>query len=146
LTSASALPDRLLTEPVWQQIRNFTTCWQNQTSPLYANVDNIWLEFDVDGNSDRSPIPSCFFGSQTITAASATVPDPHAWVTQTAIQLLRGQSLSPATEQQLFRCVAALHNGVHVFQVGLMLARQSDVVRICVNILAALRGCLESIK
>jgi hypothetical protein len=131
LTSATDLPDRLLTEPVWQQIRNFTTHWQEPTSPLYANVDNIWLEFDVDGNSDRSPIPSCFFGSQTIT--STAVVNPHTWVTETAIQLLRGRPLPPAIERHLFACFAALPNGVHVFQIGLMLARQSDAVRICLR-------------
>lgn len=131
LTGASALPDRLLQSPVWQQVRNFTNSWQEPTSPLYANVDNIWLEFDVDGNSDRSPIPSCFFGSQTITSAAAT--NSYTWVTQTAIQLLRDRALSPAIEQHLFGCFAALPNGVHVFQVGLMLARQSDAVRICLR-------------
>jgi hypothetical protein len=133
LTSESALPERLLKEPVWKQIRNFATCWQNQTSPLHSNVDNIWLEFDVDGHLNQAPIPSCFFGSQTIHAESSTIPYPHTWVTQTAIQLLRGHSLSSAVEKQLFRCLEALPTGVYVFQVGLMLARQSDMVRICLR-------------
>jgi Rps23 Pro-64 3,4-dihydroxylase Tpa1-like proline 4-hydroxylase len=129
LTSESALCDSLLKEPVWQQIRNFTSCWQNQTLPLHSNVDNIWLEFDVDGHLDQAPIPSCFFGSQTIHAASST----HTWVTQNAIQLLRGHSLPLAVEKQLFKCLEALPTNVYVFQVGLMLARRSDMVRICLR-------------
>jgi hypothetical protein len=133
LTSELALGDRLLKEPVWQQIRNFTNSWQNQTSPLYSNVNNIWLEFDVESHSDQTPIPSCFFGSQTIYAPSSTIPDAHTWVTQNAIQLLRGHSLPPTVEKQLFRCLEALPTRVHIFQVGLMLARQSDMVRICLR-------------
>ncbi|WGV27159.1 hypothetical protein [Halotia branconii] len=133
LTSQTAFSDDLLKEPVWRQIRNFANCWQSQTSPLYSNVDNIWLEFDVDGHLDRSPIPSCFFGSQTIHALSSNVSYPHKWVTQTAIQLLRGHSLLPIVEKQLFRCLEALPTHVYVFQVGLMLARQSDMVRICLR-------------
>jgi len=133
LASESALSDCLLREPIWSQIRNFVTCWQNKDSPLHSNVNNIWLEFDVDGKLDQTPIPSCFFGSQTIHAASSVIPYPHTWVTQTAIQLLRGHVLSPALEEQLFRCVNALPTGVYVFQVGLMLARPSDLVRICLR-------------
>jgi hypothetical protein len=133
LTSDSVLPQRLLAEPVWGQIRDFTNAWQDRTSPIHTNVHNIWLEFDVDGNSDVTPIPSCFFGAETIQATSSSLSASHPWMTQTAIPLLRGHPLLPAVEQQLFRCLDTLPTGVQVFQVGLMLARQSELVRICLR-------------
>jgi hypothetical protein len=133
LTNDSSLPETLLREPVWSQIRNFVTHWQNQDSPLHSNVNNIWLEFDVDGKLDRTPIPSCFFGSESIQAAPSVIPYPQTWVTQSAIKLLRGDALSPALEEQLFCCVNALPTGVYVFQVGLMLTRPANLVRICLR-------------
>lgn len=132
LAGESTFPDSLLQEPVWSQIRNFVTCWQNEDSPLHSHVNNIWLEFDVDGKLDQIPIPSCFFGSHTITA-STLIPYPHEWVNQIAIPLLRGYALSSTVEQKLFQCVNALPADVYVFQVGLMLARQSEMLRICLR-------------
>ena len=51
---------RLLTEPVWQRVRDFAEQWTDEASPLSTGVDNVWLEFDVA--NWRSPVPSetCF--------------------------------------------------------------------------------------
>ncbi|MDB9524586.1 hypothetical protein PN498_01180 [Oscillatoria sp. CS-180] len=127
----------LLREPVWQQVQQFTQTWLDAASDLYPNVNNLWLEFDVNGSSAEPPIPSCFFGSQTIfvspdTVEHATEP-PHHWVSRTAIAQLQGQPMDAALEAQLLHCLDALPVGSHVFQVGLMLARQVNMVRICLR-------------
>jgi Rps23 Pro-64 3,4-dihydroxylase Tpa1-like proline 4-hydroxylase len=137
LAGGAEFPDRLLHEPAWAQIRNFAAVWQEQASSLHQKVNNIWLEFDVaagpETESARPPIPSCFFGSQAIYADPTATAYPHLWVTRTAIELLRGNLLPPAVEQKLFHCLDALPTGAYVFQVGLMLARCSDFVRICIR-------------
>lgn len=131
------LADTLLREPVWQQVQQFTQTWLEEASDLHANVNNIWLEFDVDGRSAEPPIPSCFFGSQTILVnpdAQEPAAEPrHHWITQTAIAQLQGKELDAALEAQLRRCLEALPVGSHVFQVGLMLARPVNMVRICLR-------------
>ena len=127
----------LLKEPVWQQVQQFTQTWLNESSDLYPNVNNIWLEFDVDGNSTEPPIPSCFFGSQTICVKPDTTgpsaPPLHRWVSQTAIAQLQGRPMDAALEAQLRHCLDALPVDSHVFQVGLMLARPVNMVRICLR-------------
>jgi hypothetical protein len=133
-----AFPDRLFEQPVWDQIRNFVTCWHDQTSTLHQHVNNIWLEFDVTGNLAQLPVPSCFFGSKSIRndvspGHSDAASDAHTWVSRTAIRLLKGRSIPPGVERQLFRCLHALPDGAHVFQVGLMLARNSDQLRLCLR-------------
>ena len=127
----------LLKEPVWQQVQQFTQTWLDAASDLHPNVNNIWLEFDVDGSSAEPPIPSCFFGSHTILVnpdtAEHSAEHPHRWVPQTAIAQLQGKMMDTALEAQLLHCLDALPVGSHVFQVGLMLARQVNMVRICLR-------------
>jgi hypothetical protein len=54
-------------------------------------------------------------------------------VLEPAIRLLRGRVLPPAAARTVAGCVGALPAGAHVFQVGLMLARPVDAVRLCVR-------------
>lgn len=129
---AAVFPEGLFNQPIWTQVQQFATHWQDPTSPLYDNVSNIWLEFDVIENQQRTLVPSCFFGSGAIVADPDSA-SPHPWVTQTAIPLLRGRPLSPQLEQVLFRCINALPPGAHVFQVGLMLSRPTEMVRLCLR-------------
>ena len=135
--SRFSLPQELSDHPVWQHIQQFTTQWLEPDSPLNQHVSNIWLEFDVDGPAETPPVPSCFFGSESIyTDTDIDIDTPnsdHTWVTQTAMQQLQGHRVDAQVEQQLFRCLEALPSGTHVFQVGLMLARCSEQVRICLR-------------
>ena len=64
LHPTSTLPARLMTEPIWRRVADFAVRWADPSSPLYRAVDNVWLEFDVDGAPPVIPIPSVFFGPQ----------------------------------------------------------------------------------
>jgi Rps23 Pro-64 3,4-dihydroxylase Tpa1-like proline 4-hydroxylase len=131
----------LLKVPVWQQVQQFTTTWLDEGSDLHGNVNNLWLEFDVDENADGNaaepPMPSCFFGTQTILvnpdADKPNAEPSHQWVTQTAIPQLQGYPLEADLQQRLLICLDALPIGAHVFQVGLMLARRVNLVRLCLR-------------
>ena len=127
----------LLRAPVWQQVQQFTQTWLDEASDLHAHVNNIWLEFDVDGRSAEPPVPSCFLGTQTLLvnpdAEAPSLQHPHHWVPQTAIPQLQGLPMDAALERQLLRCLDTLPIGSHVFQVGLMLARKVNLVRICLR-------------
>lgn len=127
------LPSELLERPVWQQVRTFTQAWLEERSPLHANVSNLWLEFDVDELAPAPPVPSCFFGSPTLRAATPETTERPDWVTQAAIAPLQGRGVDPALAAQVYRGLAALPPEAHVFQVGLMLPRQVNWVRLCLR-------------
>ncbi|MCA1995340.1 MAG: hypothetical protein LDL41_25330 [Coleofasciculus sp. S288] len=128
------LPSFLMENPIWINLCNFSNSWATPTSPLYENVRNVWLEFDIDGPPTAIPIPSCFFGPEPIYSATSTSNrSSYEWVTQTALKLLLNKDLPSQLEQNLFNCFDRLPNEAYVFQIGVMLARSSDLVRICIR-------------
>ncbi|VEP15567.1 conserved hypothetical protein [Hyella patelloides LEGE 07179] len=127
--SEPSLPAANFNHPVWKKVRNFSRHWANPVSPLYENADNIWLEFDLDQPPPEIPIPSLFFG---VKQTEANTID-YQWVNQTALQLLFGRSLPSQMEQNLENCFKCLPSGAKVFQIGIMLARESEAVRICIR-------------
>lgn len=124
----------LLTQPVWRQVHNFATHWADASSPLYAHVDDIWLEFDVDGTSSQNPLPSVFFGLQTKHSrdseqfrAMACADDIA--TTQIALKLLTGNEILPATLEKLSSCCQMLPSGAQIRFIGAMLARDTHMFR-----------------
>ena len=57
LHPTSTLPARLMADPVWRRVRDFAARWAEPSSPLYHAVDNVWLEFDIDGPVSRRTHP-----------------------------------------------------------------------------------------
>jgi hypothetical protein len=133
-----ALPDFLMQHPVWNQIRDFSSTWNTDTSPLFKQVNNVWLEFDID-RIPTIPVPSCFFGSNPIYSKHSIENNnsddlhPYQWISQSALSSLLARNIPTKVEQKLFQCFDLLPEGAYVFQIGVMLARQSDLVRICIR-------------
>ncbi|MBR8834878.1 MAG: hypothetical protein DSM106950_12795 [Stigonema ocellatum SAG 48.90 = DSM 106950] len=125
------LPSFLMEHSVWRNISDFSTNWDTDTSPMYEKVRNVWLEFDINGLT-TIPIPSCFFGPEPIYSAKSDNPHPYEWVSH-ALKLLMGRTLPDKVEHQLFKCFDLLPKEAYVFQIGVMLARKSDFVRICIR-------------
>src|SRR5439155_14609912 len=100
------------------------------------NVRILCLEFDLrDASPSEVPVPSAFFAPcRGLTRTDAAGDGlSAAWVLDPALRLLRGVMLPPAAARTVAGCVGALPAGAHVFQVGLMLARPVDAVRLCVR-------------
>jgi hypothetical protein len=130
------LPAAYLAHPVWDRLRQFSALWAEPGSPLHGNVRILWLEFDLrDTSPSEVPVPSAFFAPcQGITRADVAGDGlSAAWMLDPALRLLRGTPLPPTAARAVTACVAALPAGAHVFQVGLMLARPVDTVRLCVR-------------
>jgi hypothetical protein len=162
----SRLPDHLMADPVWRRVQDLATPWAEPSSPLYHAMDNMWLEFDVDGPVPEIPVPSVFFGLPTNarTDAAREPGNRHQATVETAIRLLSGDEPSPRVPETLSRCFRALLPEEHVFQVGLMLSRGAGPVRLCIRLRsveriveylvgvgwpgdeAALRGVLEPLS
>jgi hypothetical protein len=140
LHPTSTLPARLMTDPIWRRVADFAVRWSDPSSALYRAVDNVWLEFDVDEVAPAIPIPSVFFGLQPSgqegTRGVAYEPNLDGYITtiETVIQLLSGNELAPRKLEMLSDCFRALSSVEHVFQVGLMLSRGADALRLCITI------------
>jgi hypothetical protein len=149
LHPTSTLPARLMTDPIWRRVDDFAVRWADPSFPLYRAVDNVWLEFDVDGVAPAIPIPSVFFGLQPSGQESARgvayEPNLDGYITtiETVIQLLSGNELAPRKLEMLSDCFRALSSSEHVFQVGLMLSRGAEAVRLCINNLRSVEHTVE---
>ncbi len=137
LHPTSTLPARLMTDPVWSRVRDFSSHWADPSSPLYHAVDNVWLEFDVDGPAPDVPVPSIFFGPQSndqiddIEVAGEPNAEGRLATVERTIRLLAGGEPPPL--RMLEGCFRALWSDEQVFQVGLMLSRGEDAVRLCIR-------------
>jgi hypothetical protein len=132
------LPELLVNHPVWQRIRSFSREWSDPESAVADRIHNIWLEFDVDGVPAPTPVPSVFIGPENLQSVDPAVdksqmPDRCAWLTDSALPLLLGGELQPASRGQIARCLNLLPPGARMFQVGLMLSRASSITRLCVR-------------
>jgi hypothetical protein len=149
LHPTSTLLARLMTDPIWRRVDEFAVCWADPSSPLYHAVDNVWLEFDVDGVAPAIPIPSVFFGLQPSGQEGArgvayeSNLDGYITTIETVIQLLSGYELAPRKLETLSDCFRELSSVEHVFQVGLMLSRGAEAVRLCIKNLRSVEGIVE---
>ena len=60
--------------------------------------------------------------------------DGYITTIETVIGLLSGNELAPRKLETLSDCFRALSSVEHVFQVGLMLSRGAEAVRLCINL------------
>jgi hypothetical protein len=132
------LPALLVNHPVWQRIRSFSKEWSDPESAIVDRIHNIWLEFDVDGETASVPVPSVFIGPENLQSShpeadKSQMPDRCTWLTDSALPLLLGDELQPAVRSQIARCLNHLPPGASIFQVGLMLSRASSITRLCVR-------------
>jgi hypothetical protein len=135
LNSAMTLPDIILTNPVWSCIRDFCLHWHQPNSLLSENVDHIWLEFDVNGQPPKVPIPSFFFRFKHLRAdkystIASDITDAQRQTTETALSLLFGGSISPQIKQNLAICLDSLPLTAQFLYIGAMLSRQLEAVRV----------------
>jgi hypothetical protein len=136
LLGSAPLPAAYRAHPVWDRLRQFSALWVEPASPLHGNLRNLCLEFDLrDAGPSDVPVPSAFFAPwRGITRTDAVDQGlSAAWVLDSALRLLRGTPLPPAVVQAVSGCVRALPADAHIFQIGLMLARPVDAVRLCIR-------------
>lgn len=142
LVGGREFPSVFQSSSVWRQIYGFSSEWASPLSPLFDEVHNLWLEFDVDGMPRTAPIPSVFIGADHLHPLPEPVPSdimpPHcAWLTDFALPKLLGAEIEATTRCQIARTLNLLPSGARIFQVGLMLARDSRATRLCIRGMAA---------
>jgi hypothetical protein len=118
--SASDRPDH----PAWNRVREFCTRWDDPSSPLHHGVRETWLEFDLEVDGPAIPSPSLFFGLRLET------PPDHAYAI--AEQALYALDYEPGQlPRPLRQCFEACPSQAPVNQIGVMLSRRTDALRVC---------------
>jgi len=136
------LPSVLQHCPAWQRIQAMAQEWVRPDSLLRDAVHNLWFEFDI--NDARSPpqVPNVFIGSHRLRPSGPChgiedIGPICAWLTELALPMLAGRAVDPAVARQVAKCLNSLPDGAFLFQVGLMLARDLPMTRLCARGLAS---------
>ena len=117
--------NQLLDNFLWQNIALFYQIWQDEQTFLAKRVADIWLEFDHEQYNNRIPIPSIFFDSTKINSLAQ-----WQWIIDNSLSQLLGKEI-PRSQQDIFlQSIAALPNKIPIFQVGLLLSRINQNLRI----------------
>lgn len=112
--------------PAWRRIQSFCSAWCDSSSPLHEGVVDFWLEFDLHDGGGAAPVPSVFFGlNQKASPAMQSFCPATA-----ALEILTGAPLLPGSVTNLRRCFEVCPDGVIVSHLGVMLARETDMVRV----------------
>lgn len=132
------IPSAFEEHPIWRRIRAFSKQWAKPESLLYLAVHNLWFELDIDGTRPPIPVPNVFIGADRLRSSAphadiGRMPKECAWLTDLALPLLLGQEVCAAARRQLARCINLLPPEGRLFQVGLMLARDTQAARVCVR-------------
>lgn len=123
---------------VWQRLNAFAREWACPASLVQRHLSNVWFEFDLDQEHSMFPTPSIFFGLED---SNVTGEPALAWRQQTlqdgrAVARVLAVLQCPASAKlagRIGQCFTALPLYSKIFQVGLMLARSAEGVRVCVR-------------
>jgi len=128
------LPKQFLQQPEWRHISDFSTAWADQNSVLQKQVKCFWLEFDMPDTLPDMLIPSVFFGPEKLPEGIASnETSQYTWLVSTALPLLRGRCLSRAMERRMLNCIKKIPETASLFQIGTMLSRSTNDVRLYIN-------------
>ncbi|MEH2072558.1 MAG: hypothetical protein V7K47_31155 [Nostoc sp.] len=131
-----SLPEILLKHPTWQTFQKIYQEWTEEKSFLYQKVRNIWLEFDVYGQSyledtklNKVPVPCTFLtlNNENITNYQELIK---------IVFSLLNYPISSQIKSNIQLSIDCLTAKSHISHIGLMLSRSVQEVRINVNEIA----------
>jgi len=114
-------------DEVWKRVINFVNSWSVKDVTSYKKVNNIWLEMDSGEHGKDIPRPCFFFDASQV--KSGTSVDSE-WVWEEALKKLLDDDLVDLLQDKLKTVIRCLPPGTALFQVGTMLSRNEDRVRI----------------
>jgi hypothetical protein len=126
---AGRLPQRLTRHPVWQRALRLFAAWCDAGSPVHRVLANAWMELDLPVEGKVPTTPNLFLGTSRQWGGRE---DDLSWLRHDVVPLLTGEPLPAGVEAKVLRCVQALPPEGRVFQTGLMLARRTEALRLCI--------------
>ena len=127
-----ALSPILLSQPLWQKIALLFKTWNTTSSRLSQEVEGFWLEFDYKGSS-YNLTPNIFFKISEDNASDRT----EQWrksihVINEIYNILFDIPFPDNLGNNMKRCFNALPEGAGIFQIGFMIPRQKEAVRLVI--------------
>jgi hypothetical protein len=140
------IPALFLTHFAWQRLHTFCNEWIEPSSFLYNGVNNVSLEFDIEGPISQVPVPSLF------TEINRKMDRVDTLRQMSLIMKRFKHPFSQKMESNLQLCLHALPEGGRIIYLGLMFSRPTQGIRIVVEGLKAQQilpylveiGCLDS--
>jgi hypothetical protein len=129
------IAEPLISYPFWQELHSFCQDWTSVNSLLHETVEDIWLEFDLDGTTDGLTVACWFFSLQ-----GKVFQDKNAEALSKLMQIISWVQNHPIDERRralVQQCINALPDGVGISQVGGMRSRQGEPLRLNVSGLSA---------
>ena len=111
---------------LWRRVASFYRWWEATHVEPFADAPATWLEFDA-GAAD--PAPNLLFGYWP---DDARADRPWHWMQDTVFPGLFNGTYSAPLRDRLDRCFGACPAGTGDFQIGLMLSRPVQAVRLCI--------------
>ncbi len=127
--------EQLSAHPFWQQLDDFCQNWTTTNSLLAETVEDIWLEFDLDGEIDALKVACWFFSLQ-----GKVFQHQDAAALSKLLELISLLQKCPVDElcrNLIRRCVRELPKQVGIGCIGAMLTRPGQPLRLNVNGLSA---------
>lgn len=117
----------------WQRVSHFFQEWGETNESPFADANSVWLEFDMERLSAAELVPSVILFAYWLDSFNSkmAVHRPLSWLTGTILPILRGGPLPDYLERNFLRCLE-LTTPASYFQVGTMLSREIDVLRLCI--------------
>ena len=109
----------------WSRLRSFYQQWGDTRQPAYADAGCTWLEFDTSAGVSA---PNLLFGYWPQQQDSQRSPE---WLVDTILPALLGGPVAPRFRHNLLHCLEARPPETGDFQIGIMLSRPLQAVRLC---------------
>lgn len=116
----------------WTHLHDFLTAWSRPSSPLHSCIPEIWLEYDNDKDSPALLPPSIFFA---LSHQAQAFPETYTKLIAPLLARLLGSNWS-LCKDNLYRCFAYCPPGAFVSHIGIMLSKNTRVLRVNIKHLA----------
>ncbi len=119
----------------WQRICSFAASWGKQDSTLRGILDILCLEFDLPAPAPEKAVPLVFFG---VESQGQEFRRRSGLKDVIVLEECASRFFGVPIREEVVACLHRCHNtaknyGGGVFQIGLMLSRPGDSIRICVH-------------
>lgn len=112
----------------WDRIRSFCMDWENLSSFLHEEIENIWLEFDQEAYNAPIPIPNLFIGFKD--GGLSNFEESRLGEMETLVNSLFPGIRSPSIRGLLH----LLPTGATLEHIGVMYPREATPLRLCFDI------------
>jgi len=123
--------------------------WGNPNSSIRKNIQDVWFEFDRNQLYVELPVPCFFFSPRNLHNGVGRVINKEKinvdWLFNSLMIILPKNHLTKKVKGNLLKCIEKLPPGGVIFQIGVMMPRDFNGLRICTSMRADYLSYLDKI-